>query len=124
MNKVSNGGYCLKYLFEYIVDSFSLLENPLDDYVIMAIIGIIAYGIAYSLVGKLYSYDIIDGRGVGRIVHWMIRLIVFVIIFYLVATTIRIYNWFVELPNYKWWVIGLAMGGSIVAYGFYKVNAP
>lgn len=120
---VRNGGYCLKYLFEYIVDSFSLLENPLDDYVVMAIIGIIAYGVAYSLVGKLYNYDIIDGRGAGHILHWIIRLIVFVIIFYLVATAIRIYNWFVALPNYKWWIIGLAMGGSIVAYSLRKVHS-
>ena len=120
---VRNGGYCLKYLFEYIVDSFSLLENPLDDYVVMAIIGIIAYGVAYSLVGKLYNYDIIDGRGAGHILHWIIRLIVFVIIFYLAATAIRIYNWFVALPNYKWWIIGLAMGGSIVIYGLCKVHS-
>lgn len=103
------------------MDSFSLLENPLDDYVIMAIIGIVAYGIAYSLVGKLYHYDIIDGRGVGQIMHWIIRLVVFVIIFYLVATAIRIYNWFVALSKYKWWIIGLAMGGSIVTYGLCKV---
>lgn len=40
----------------------------------------------------------------------------------LVATAIRIYNWFVELPNYKWWIIGLAMGGSIVTYGLCKAH--
>lgn len=112
----------MKYLFEYIVDSFSLLENPLDDYVIMAIIGTIAYGIAYSLVGKLYNYDIIDGRGAGHVLHWIIRLIVFVIIFYLVATAIRIYNWFMELPNYKWWIIGFVIAGSIVTYCLCKFH--
>ena len=112
----------MKYLFEYITDSFSLLENPLDDYVVMAIIGIIAYGIAYGLVGRLYNYDIIDGRGAGHILHWIIRLIVFVIIFYLAATAIRIYNWFMDLPSYKWWIIGLVIGASIFICGLYKFH--
>lgn len=112
----------MKYLFEYITDSFSLLENPLDDYVVMAIIGIIAYGIAYGLVGRLYNYDIIDGRGAGHILHWIIRLIVFVIIFYLAATAIRIYNWFMDLPSYKWWIIGLVIGVSICICGLYKFH--
>lgn len=110
----------MKFLFEYIVDSFSLLENPLDDYVVMAIIGIISYAIAYGLVGKLYNYHMIDGRGAGHILHWIIRLIVFVIIFYLAATTIRIYNWFIALPNYKWWIIGFAIAGVTVTYSLCK----
>lgn len=33
----------MKFLFEYLTDSFSLLDNPIDDYVIMAVIGVIAY---------------------------------------------------------------------------------
>lgn len=114
----------MKYLFEYITDSFSLLENPLDNYVVMTIIGIIAYGIAYGLVGRLYNYDIIDGRGAGHILHWIIRLIVFAIIFYLAATAIRIYNWFMDLPSYKWWITGLVIGVSIFIYGLYKFHLP
>lgn len=95
----------MKFLFEYLTDSFSLLENPLDDYVVMAIIGVIAYAIAYSLVGKLYSCDLIDGRGAGHFLHWIIRLIVFVVIFYVAATAIRVYSWFHGLPDYKWLII-------------------
>lgn len=104
------------------MDSFSLLENPLGNYVTMSIIGIIAYGIAYGLVGRLYNYDIIDGRGAGHVLHWIIRLIIFAIIFYLAATAIRIYNWFIELPSYKWWIIGFAIGVSIFIYGLYKCH--
>lgn len=102
------------------MDSFSLLENPLGDYVAMVIIGIIAYGIAYGLVGRLYNYDIIDGRDAGHVLHWIIRLIVLVIIFYLAAIDIGIYNWFMELPSYKWWIIGFVIGVSIFIYGVYK----
>ena len=112
----------MKYLFEYITDSFSLFDNPLNNYVAMAIIGVIAYRIAYNLVGRLYIFDIIDGRVAGHILHWSIRLIVFAIIFYLVATTIRIYDWFTELPSYKWWIIGFVIGVSIFIYGLHKFH--
>jgi hypothetical protein len=108
----------LKILFEYLTDSFSLLENPLDDYVIMAIIGVVAYIIAYSLVGKLYSYDLIDGRGAGHFLHWIIRFIVFVVIFYAAATAIRVYTWFHGLPDYKWLLIaGIAVCMAVLIIG-------
>lgn len=104
----------MKYAFEYLTDSFSLLNNPIDDYVAMAIIGFIAYVIAYNLVGKLYSYDWIDGRRAGHILHWIIRLVVFVVIFYSAATVIRLYNWFHSLPDYKWLIIGISVGTIII----------
>jgi L-asparagine transporter-like permease len=101
----------LKFLFEFLTDSFSLLENSLEDYVVMTIIGVIAYVIAYRSVGKLYSYDLIDGRGAGYFFHWIIRFIVFVVIFYAAATAIRVYAWFHGLPDYKWLIIvGTAVG--------------
>lgn len=75
----------LKLAFEYLTDSYSLLENPIDNYIIMAVLGFLAYLIAYRIVGWFYSTDIIDGRGAGHILHWMIRFVVFVAIYYVVA---------------------------------------
>ena len=48
---------------------YSLLANPLEDELIIGIIGIIAYLMAYRAVGKLYDYNIISGRKSGSIVH-------------------------------------------------------
>ena len=36
--------------------------------------------ISYNLVGKLYDNDLIDGKMLGKIFHWTIRLFVFVIL--------------------------------------------
>lgn len=110
----------MKFLFTYLTDSFSLLENPIDDYVIMAVIGVIAYAIAYHLVGSLYRFDLIDGRGAGHFLHWIIRLAVFVIIFYVTATAIRIHTWFHALPSYKWWIIVSVIGAMIVGVAIVK----
>lgn len=111
----------MKLLFEYIISSFSLFEDPIKNYMIMAIIGAIAFTVAYGAVGELYSFGIIGGRESGHVLHWIIRLIVFGVIYYVFATIMQIYNWFHGLPDYKWWVVGviiglLIVGGCIIRY--------
>lgn len=95
----------LKLAFEYLTDSYSLLESPIDNCIIMAVVGSVAYVIAYNIVGWFYHTDMIDGRAAGHILHWIIRFIAFVAIYYAVATAIRIYNWIVGVPVYVWWIV-------------------
>ena len=95
----------LKIAFEYLTDSYSLLENPTDNYIIMAGVGFIAYLIAYNIVGWFYGTDMITGSGAGHVLHWFIRFIVFVIIYYVAATAIRIYMWIIEIPKYVWLIV-------------------
>ena len=83
----------MKFAFNYLTGSFSLLENPLYNYIVMAIIGIFSLRIAYLLVGWFYNNHIISGRNQGSNLHWFIRTIVFIFTYFLVATMIRIYNW-------------------------------
>ncbi|MCH5250513.1 MAG: hypothetical protein J1E98_11290 [Lachnospiraceae bacterium] len=117
----------MKLLFEYITSSFSLFEDSIKNYIFMALIGALAFSVAYKVVGELYSFGIIYGRGAGHVLHWIIRLIVFVVIYYVLATIIRIYNWFNSLPDFKWWVVGaiitlLIFGGCVIRYFYNKTN--
>lgn len=88
----------LKVLFNYLTGSFSLLENPMNDYVLMAIIGFFSFIIAYSAVGWFYSNHFISGRSLGSVLHWLIRIIVFIFIYFFVATMIRVYIWLQQIP--------------------------
>ena len=108
-------------IFEYLTDSFSLSDNPVNNGVAMALIVVISYVITFALVGKLYSYNFIDGSGEGKILHWIIRLIVSTVIFYMAAIAIRVYSWFHVLPEFKWWIIGGIIGIIILSYGFVKI---
>ena len=45
----------------------------------MAVIGYIAYLIAYEKVGSLYHGDFISGRAAGSFCHWIIRSIYFIV---------------------------------------------
>lgn len=88
------------------MDSFSLLENPILDCIVLAIIGEIALRVAFEWVGDLYRMGTIDGSYAGHILHWIFRFIIYAVIFYTVATVIKVHTWFVALPDYKWWIIG------------------
>ncbi len=58
-----------KALYDFVVDQFTLFENPFWNYVIAAIVGTIAFSIAWNLVGRLYDAGDIHGEGV---VHFFI----------------------------------------------------
>ena len=74
-----------KFIFDYIVSSLTLFDNSLLNYIAMAIIGIFSFRIAFSIVGK------IGIRGeLGSIFHWIIRLIVFVLIWAISFSLIKI----------------------------------
>ena len=82
--------------------------------IIMAVVGFAAYLIAYNIVGWFYRTDMIDGRGAGHILHWVIRLIVFLAIYYAVATIIRIYKWVIGIPMYVWWIVAVVVGVAVI----------
>ncbi len=110
----------LKFMFEYLTNSFSLLENPVDNYIIMAVVLGIAYLIAYNIVGWLYHVDVIEGRSAGRVLHWVIRFIVFLILYYLFATIIRIYKWIISVPKTIWLIVMIFMFGIAGVAGIIK----
>lgn len=67
-----------KFMFERLTDPLGLPINALYEYIILAVIGAVAYGIAYSKVGDMYHGGLISGRTEGSFFHWLIRLILFV----------------------------------------------
>ena len=71
-----------KFLFERATDPLGLPINTLYEYIILAVIGAVAYGIAYSKVGDMYHGGLISGRTEGSFFHWLIRLILFVLLAY------------------------------------------
>ncbi len=67
-------------LFNFLTFPLGLPINAFYSYLIMAVVGLIAYGIAFFAVGKLYNKEIIRGSFGGSVCHWLIRFFAFVII--------------------------------------------
>lgn len=92
---------------------FELLTEPLGlpiewyyEYIILAVIGVIAYSIAYSKVGDMYRDGLIDGRTSGSFFHWLIRLIIFALLW---AVTYGVI-WVGKIIIANWQVVLIGLG--------------
>ena len=97
-----------KFLFERATDPLGLPINAFYEYIILAVIGAVAYGIAYRKVGDMYHGRLISGRTEGSFFHWLIRLILFVGLWLLAYGAIQGY-YFVTAN----WQIILMIAGSV-----------
>ena len=75
----------LKFVFDLITSQFSLFENPIYNYVAMGIVCSIALTVALTAVGDLGFKGII-----GSIIHWTIRFIVFVVVWFIFLVVINV----------------------------------
>lgn len=98
-----------KFMFERVTDPLGLPINPLYEYAILGVIGLIAYAIAYRKVGDMYHGGLIDGRTAGSFFHWLIRGFLFVVMWLAVYGVIQGY-YFVTAN----WQIILMIAGSVV----------
>ena len=62
-----------------------MFDDAIYNYITLSIVGIIALKVAWNFVGKLYDYGIITGKSLGSIIHWTIRLITFIFLFYILS---------------------------------------
>lgn len=94
--------FILKPLFELITGDFALFGNVIYNYIAMSVVGLIAFAVAWRCVGWLYRDDIIDGRGIGSIIHWIVRLIVFVVVFLVFDGLLWLYRLVIAIPLWAW----------------------
>lgn len=67
-----------KFIFDLITEPLGLPIEWNYEWIILLVIGEIAYHVAYDKVGALYHSGSISGRAAGSFVHWIIRTVVFV----------------------------------------------
>lgn len=95
------------FIFDLITSPLSLFENPIHNYIAMAVIGTIAFAIAFRAVRELGL------RGeVGSIAHWIIRLFVFVFIWLLCCVAIKIITFIIN----NWLVIIISIVLLLIVY--------
>ena len=102
-----------KFIFDLITSPFSLFDNPFYNYLAMALIGVIAYKVAFNVVKELGL------RGeAGSIAHWTIRFIVFTLIWLLCCIVIKCILFMVNN-----WILVLICALSLLSLYFAKKYA-
>lgn len=100
----------LSFLFDRITDPLGLPIAWYWEWIILAIIAFAAYAIAFRAVGNLYNDGMISGSTAGSVLHWIIRLIVFVVIWAITYFMI----WLAKLIFAHWLLIVSILGGILV----------
>lgn len=95
----------LKPLFDILTGDVVVMDNVLYNYLIMLAVGEIAFWFAFSLVGDAYDIGIINGKSAGSILHWIIRLVIYVAIAYLLRGGIWLYKFVIGVPHWVWWTL-------------------
>lgn len=106
----------LKPVFEMITGEYVLFDNVIYNYITLSIVGIIALKVAWDFVGKLYDYGIIMGKSSGSIIHWPIRLITFIVLFYILSGII----WVTKIIYLHKTVSTIILASSVIFMILYK----
>lgn len=105
------------FIFDRLTDPLSLPIHPLWEYLILLIIGGIAYAVAYSIVGDMYSSGSISGGCLGSLFHWIIRLLLFVVIWAVTYGAIVVVQWITA----HWVIVVSVLGALILVAGVVAV---
>ena len=100
----------LSFLFDRITDPLGLPIAWYWEWIILAVIELAAFAIAFRAVGDLYADGMISGSTAGSVLHWIIRLIVFVVIWAITYFVI----WLAKLIFAHWLLIVSILGGILV----------
>lgn len=99
-----------KFIFDLLTDPLGLPIEWYWEYIVLLVIGAVAYAVTYRCVGDMYSGGMIDGSTSGSFFHWLIRLILFVILWAVTYGIIAVVKWLTDN-----WVLVLSILGGVVA---------
>ena len=108
-----------KFIFEILTDPLGLPIEWYWEYLLLAVIGAVAYAVAYRCVGDMYNGGMIDGSTSGSFFHWLIRLILFVALWAVTYGIIAAVKW---LTDNRVLVLCI-MGGAVIVVGLTTVIA-
>lgn len=69
----------MKSLFDLLVMPISIFDNVLLDFVVLGLVGVIAYRLAYFIIGETDLREIFKSIG-----HWTIRFFIYCTICYFI----------------------------------------
>ena len=104
----------MRELFSFIFDRFTdPLGLPIEtwkEWIILGVIGVVAYNVAFQSVGNLYRSGSISGSAAGSFLHWTIRIGVFVAIWAVAYGVISVGKFVIT----HWVTILCVLGGGLL----------
>ena len=113
------------FIYRRIIDPLTLPVDPLYEWIFLFVIELIAFIFSFRIVQNMYDTGDISGSFLGRIFHWIIRILIFILIWVVVywavvITQCIIDNWVLALCVFTG--IILVAFAIIVMFHYYKKN--
>lgn len=94
----------MKFIFELITSPLGLPIPWYTEYIILFLVNIVAFELAFRAVRRLYLDDIIFGSKTGKVLHWIIRIVAFFVLWAVLYGLIAL----VKLCIEHWvWVVSI-----------------
>ena len=110
-------GAILSFIFDRLTDPLGLPVSALWEYVILLVIGSIAYAITFSFIGDMYDSGSISSSSAGSVCHWLIRFFVFVVVWAITYGVIALVKWI----TVHWVIVVSVLGGILLIAGIIAV---
>lgn len=99
----------MKLIFELLTSPLGLPIPWYIEYIILIVVNTVAFELAFAAVGKLYSDNIIHGKKTGSVLHWIVRILAFLVLWAVLYGLIA----FAKLCIAHWiWVVSIL--GAII----------
>lgn len=98
-----------EFLYDLVTEPLGLPIEWYKEWIILGIIGLIAYHIAYDKVGSLYRTNFISGRMSGSFLHWIIRTFYFIVIWAITYGVIWLGKFVMDNKILSGIIVGIAL---------------
>ena len=110
----------LKPLFELFTGRYALFDNVIYNYIAMAFVGWLAFKIAFNFVGDFYKLDIIESKEAGSLLHWSIRVVVFLVLFAFFSAMIWLAKLLMAIPFWVYIIMFVVFVLIIILIAYLK----
>jgi|GEM_PF-1265453 len=92
-------------ILESISSNFPISGNIALDNVLYAFIGVVAFSIAFNVVGLIFDFIGFYDSSLMSGVHWYVRVLIFSVIAYILRKVFQLVNWLIGIPIYVYLII-------------------
>jgi putative membrane protein len=80
-----------KMFFELLTSPLTISDNYFVNYIIIGLIGFVAFKVAFKIVGDIGLFG-----EIGSILHWIIRFVVFFLLWFVCCIVTKITNFIIS----------------------------
>ena len=112
----------MKNLLDLLSNYFEITGNGIYDAILITVVGSLVFRVAYKIVGKISDDIDIHNSTVLSVLHWAIRIPLFLIAIVFFIFIFKYINWLLFIP---WWVyliiaIVIILIGGLIIFFFVK----